>query len=54
MNTTTKTMKTAIVVKTSLKAGGVRLNHNQTATGLATKSNVRAGGLFANHNQTVR
>jgi len=41
-------------IKTNVKAGGLTLNHNQTAVrGLRVKSNVKAGGLTQNHNQTV-
>lgn len=41
-------------VKTNLKAGGIRWNHNQTAKGLRVKSGVKAGGHRWNHNQTVK
>lgn len=50
-------------VKSSVKAGGVKLNHNQKAKGLRVKSGVKAGdmsdpgpgdGVKLNHNQTVR
>ena len=43
-------------VKTSLKAGGITSNHNQTlarAKGLKVKTNVKAGGHEFNHNQTL-
>ncbi len=43
-------------VKTSVKAGGIGVNHNQTAapgSGLAVKTRVKAGGLRINHVQTV-
>ena len=40
-------------VKSNVKAGGVQLNHNQTAKGLRVKSSVKAGGISWNHNQTV-
>jgi hypothetical protein len=40
-------------IKTNVKAGGVRLNHNQTAArGLKVRTNVKAGGSM-NHNRTV-
>lgn len=43
-------------IKSNVKAGGVKLNHNQTAKGLRVKSNVKAGEngrIISNHNQTV-
>ena len=42
-------------VKSNVKAGGYRWNHNQTVTrvGLRVKSDVSAGGYRFNHNQTV-
>lgn len=41
-------------IKSNVKAGGLQLNHNQTASrGPRVKSGVRAGKLGANHNQTV-
>jgi hypothetical protein len=43
----------AMKIKTNLKAGGHRWNHNQTAKGLRAKSGVKAGGFRWNHNQTV-
>ena len=37
-----RTMK----IKTNVKAGGIHLNHNQTAArGLKVKTSVKAGGL---------
>lgn len=42
-------------VKTSVKAGGPTLNHNQTVgRGLRVKSSVKAGGPGINHNQTMK
>ena len=50
-------------VKSNVKAGGVKLNHNQKVKGLRVKSGVKAGdttddkggdGVKLNHNQTVR
>ena len=41
-------------VKSNLKAGGFKLNHNQTVKGLRVKSKVRAGGITRNHNQSVK
>lgn len=40
-------------VKSSVKAGGTRVNHNQTTKGLRVKSSVKAGGFSLNHNQTA-
>jgi hypothetical protein len=40
-------------VKSSVKAGGGSLNHNQTAKGLRVKSKVQAGGRTLNHNQNL-
>ena len=42
-------------VKSNVKAGGERQQHNQTVKGLQVKSNVRAGlaGERNQHNQTV-
>ena len=40
-------------VKTKVKAGGIRWNHNQTVKGLRLRSSVRTGGPTLNHNQTV-
>ena len=56
MKTTTKTQASSnsLKVKTSLKAGGIGINHNQTLVrGLKVKTNVRAGGMTMNHNQTL-
>ena len=41
-------------IKTNLKAGGMRVNHNQTAKGLRIKSGVKAGGFRWNHSQTAK
>lgn len=43
-------------VKSSVKAGGYRWNHNQTVAGrgLRVKSHVRTGGPILQHNQTVK
>jgi len=50
MTTSTKTTKTGLTIKTSIKAGGLStINHNR---GLAVRSAVKAGGLsFSNHNR---
>lgn len=37
-------------IKTHIKAGGAKINHNQT--GLKIKTSVKAGGAKINHNQT--
>jgi hypothetical protein len=44
-------------IKTNIKAGGAKINHNQTRTvaptpGLKIKTSVKAGGAKINHNQT--
>ena len=40
-------------IKTTVKAGGVDNNHNQTMTrGMKVKTNVKAGA-WSNHNQTL-
>jgi hypothetical protein len=43
-------------VKSQVKAGGFRWNHNQTVTrrGLRVKSSVKAGGIRWNHSQSVK
>ena len=48
-------------VNSNVKAGGVKLNHNQKVKGLRVKSSVKAGntidegdGVKLNHNQTVK
>jgi hypothetical protein len=40
-------------IKTKVKAGGIELNHNQSAAkaGMPVKTRVKAGGLSLNHNQ---
>jgi len=43
-------------VKTSVKAGGLSRNHNETiakAKGLRVKTSVKAGGLHIQHNETI-
>ena len=47
-------------IKTHVRAGGHKLNHNETlvrdagrAKGLTVKTRVRAGKLAANHNETL-
>lgn len=42
-----KTMK----IRTKVKAGGYKWNHNQTA--LVVRSTVKAGGIRWNHNQST-
>jgi hypothetical protein len=44
--------------KTKVRAGGQRLNHNETLVqaapqGLKVKTRVRAGGNSLNHNETL-
>ena len=40
-------------IKTSVKAGKLASNHNQTVKRLRVKTNVKAGAIAANHNQTL-
>ena len=47
-------------IKTNIKAGGMRLNHNETlvrdgakAKGLRVKTGVKAGGHYVNNNETL-
>lgn len=42
-------------VKTTVKAGRLATNHNQSVKGLRVKSSVKAGNdrIITNHNQTV-
>ena len=44
-------------VKTQIRAGGVRLNHNEARfatkpSGLRVKTRIRAGRIALNHNET--
>jgi hypothetical protein len=44
--------------KTTIRAGGVQVNHNETLVkgappGLKVKTRVRAGGAKVNHNKTL-
>jgi len=49
---TTSTKKTGLAIKTSIKAGGLSLNHNRSA--LKVRSSVKAGGLgTSNHSRAV-
>ena len=41
-------------VKSSVKAGAIASNHNQSVKGLRVKSSVKAGKITTNHNQTVK
>ena len=57
-NTQRKTKITGLKVKTQIKAGGIRLNHNETllrkqAKGIKVKTQIKAGGLHLNHNETL-
>ena len=54
------TTTTGLKVKTSIKAGGRLLNHNETLvrdpakrTGLKVKTSIKAGGRNINHNETL-
>ena len=47
---TTSIKKTGLAIKTSIKAGGLTMNHNR----LAVRSAVKAGGLTMNHNRSLR
>jgi hypothetical protein len=40
-------------VKSSVKAGALTSNHNQTTAGVRVKNKVKAGGIDPNHNQTL-
>lgn len=46
------TTRNILTVKTALKAGGLKANHNQSA--IVIKTNVNAGAAIANHNQSTR
>ena len=47
--------RTSMKIKTNVKAGGIEMQHNQTAArSLKVKSGVKAGGISLNHNQTQR
>lgn len=48
-----ETITRGLRVKSSVKAGGVSLNHNQTVKPLRVKSNVKAGRIARNHSQTL-
>lgn len=38
-------------IQTNIKAGGAKINHNQT--GLTIRTKLKAGGGSWNHNQTL-
>ena len=42
-------------VKTSIKAGGLNMNHNETfvCKGLKVKTSIKAGGVSVNHNENL-
>jgi hypothetical protein len=41
-------------IRTQVKAGGVRQNHNETqARGLKVRTSVQAGAIAPNHNETL-
>jgi hypothetical protein len=44
---TKSTKKAGLVVKSSVKAGGININHSKA--GLVVKSRVKAGGININH-----
>jgi hypothetical protein len=52
---TKSTKKSGLVVKSTVKAGGLGFNHNRPrlAAGLVVKSKVKVGGLGFNHNRTL-
>lgn len=59
MKTTTKhvnieTPRSSLKIKSGVKAGGLKQNHNQTQAQprLTIKSGVKAGANILNHNQT--
>lgn len=47
--------KSSLKIRTGVKSGGVKFNHNQTKKPLKIRTSVKAGGttLF-NHNQALR
>ena len=50
----TTTTKSGLLVKTGVKAGGFKPNHNASpASGLRVKSGVKAAGFHCNHNTSV-
>ena len=55
--TNKQTQTNTLKIRTSIKAGGMNANHNQTAVRnpscLKVRSGVKAGGMTTNHNQTL-
>jgi hypothetical protein len=46
--------RTSLKIKTNAKAGGITMQHNQTAArSLKVKSGVKASGVPLQHNQTM-
>jgi hypothetical protein len=52
---TKSTKKAGLVVKSSVKAGGIGLNHNRSLkkAGLAVKTSVKVGGIGLNHTRSL-
>jgi hypothetical protein len=53
---TKSTKKAGLVVKSSVKSGGMPYNHNRAAlkkSGLLVKSSVKSGGMPYNHNRSA-
>ena len=43
-----------MTTKTSVKAGGIQMQHNQTmASGMRLQTALKAGRITGNHNETV-
>ena len=49
-NTTTKT---ALNVKSNIKAAGMGYNHNRALSALKVKAGLRAGGMGSNHSRSL-
>jgi hypothetical protein len=48
----TSTKNKGLAIKTSIKAGGLAMNHNRSA--LKVRSSVKAGGIWVgNHNRAL-
>jgi hypothetical protein len=46
-----KTTKTALKVKSTIKAAGMNGNHNRALAALKVKSSIKAAGMNGNHNR---